>query len=189
MGEKPKLLPSKRKRGDVRTIALSFDPETRRIATASSDLDTWVARTWDVTTGAAFAVLSGYAYSGFSEAVTNISFSLDGRSLLSTFARGRSAWVWDTESWEHTGSAEVAQSSIAQACFSPDGEYLATATSGTGQKLRLWRTDDYSCVAEFSEHGDAKLAHVTFTPNGEFLVYTDTNGMVYSRSLSNFIGH
>ena len=70
------------------------------------------------------------------------------------------------------------------ACFSPDGEYIASASDdGT---VRLWRLVDGACVAEFIEHGDRVMC-VAFTLDGEFLVSGARNGSVFIRPLRQLV--
>ena len=82
MGEQPKRLPLQPDGGDMYTTTFLFDPESRRIATAHGDgnnnSDACVVRIWDTATGTPIAVLAGH-----SNTVENVSFSPDGRSLLS----------------------------------------------------------------------------------------------------------
>ncbi|PIL33748.1 hypothetical protein GSI_04373 [Ganoderma sinense ZZ0214-1] len=189
VGELPKKLPSHPDRDGVSINAFSFDPESRRVATAHGNpdrqglgvdnLDACVVRIWDVATGAALAVLTGHW-----KRVTSVAFSPDGRSLLSA-SDDKSARVWDVESGEETAFLERVASEVAQTFFSPDGKYGATGASWEGQAFSLWRTEDGSCVAEFDEHARARgrVTHIAFSPNCEFLASGDHDGIVHIRSL------
>nr|VWO99150.1 Putative dna/rna non-specific endonuclease protein (EC [Ganoderma boninense] len=173
VGGLPKKLPSHPDRDGVAVNAFSFDPESRRVATAHGNadrsglgvdnLDACVVRIWDVATGAALAVLTGHW-----KRVTSVAFSPDGRSLL-------------TASDDKSAASEVAQT-----VFSPDAKYGATGSSWEGQAFALWRTEDGSCAAEFDEHTRAqgRVTHIAFSPNGEFLASGDNDGVVHIRSLS-----
>ncbi|KAI1787994.1 WD40-repeat-containing domain protein [Ganoderma leucocontextum] len=159
--------------------AFSFDPESRRIATAHGIEQNAIPRIWDLTTGVLLAVLAGHT-----ESVNVVSFSPDGRSLLSPSWDG-SARIWDAESGEQTASLkEDDKYTFCNACFSPDGKYIATGSSKPS--VRLWRTADASCVAEFTEHKRA-VVHIGFSPDGEFLASGDIFGGVHIRRLSSFI--
>ncbi|KAI1785959.1 quinon protein alcohol dehydrogenase-like superfamily [Ganoderma leucocontextum] len=173
------------------TNALSFDPESRRIATAHGDEalyynhskpEHYVVRIWDAATGIMLHVLP---VTGHTERVVDVSFSPDGRSILSVSVDG-SAKIWDAESGEETASFEFKDDAdvgeqIWKAC-SPDGRSIATTSRG---RVRLWRTSDASCVTVFTEHG-TEVSHVAFSPNGDFLASGDKNGIVHIRRLSRF---
>ncbi len=185
-----KILPSHASDEDVEMYAISFDPGSTRIATAhgswspTKPADCHAVQIWDVVSGAVLAVLAGH-----SKPVYDVSFSPDGRSLLSASHDG-STKIWDTDSWEETASLkkEGEESGIETACFSPDpdGKYIATGSSnGT---VRLWRTGDASCAAVFTEHTES-VYRVAFTPDGGFLASGDDSGRVHIRRLSDFIGH
>ena len=168
----------------VYILALSFDFESRRIATAhgtKEDIsDACVVQIWDVATGAALTMLSGY-----SRSVAGISFSPDGRFLLST-SLDKSLRVWDAELGEQKGLLKVA--GMSSACFSPDGKYIAF---GTGKGLvQMCRTDDlHDCsMAEFTEH-TYNIEYIAFSPDGEFLVSADWLGIVYMRPLAKLLEH
>ncbi|KAI1792368.1 HET-E [Ganoderma leucocontextum] len=173
---------------DVDVNALSFDPESRRIATAHGTDDTYepqeecVVRIWDVATGAALAVLAGH-----SACVSDVSFAPDGRFLLSASV-DRSTKIWDADSWEETASLEE-DSAVYKACFSPDGKYIATGSANA--TVRLWRTSDASCAAVFTEHTYTWrfITHLAFSPDGQFLASGDDDWIVHIRRLSDFIGH
>ncbi len=185
--EQPKRLPSHPDRSGVDINALSFDPESRRIATAhgkydASDPDVCVVRVWDIATGAALAVLHGH-----SRAVWDTSFSPDGISLLSASADG-SARIWDAESGEQMALFQDVDPDglgVRTACFSPDGKYVATESSRMG-RVQLWRLDDVLCVATVGEHGSF-VECLTFTPCGGFVAFGDGSGRVYIRRLSDLI--
>ncbi|KAI1783198.1 WD40-repeat-containing domain protein [Ganoderma leucocontextum] len=117
-GEQPKRLPSHPSRTKVCINALSFAPDSRRIATAHGtlrygavDLEECFVRIWDVATGAALAVLAGH-----SKRVADISFSSDGRSLVSA-SDDSSARIWDAASGEQTASLEDGGDAISKARF------------------------------------------------------------------------
>ena len=190
MGEEPRRLPSHQ---TSRALALSFDSESRRMATAHGNLgpadpDACVVRVWDVATGATFAVLKGH-----SMGVTDIAFSPDGRSLLSVSSGDGSARMWDAESGEQTALFDDVDDGFRaeQACWSPDGRYIGIGVYGwIGHRIigrvRLWRVEDGLCVATVSEHDDSVM-RIAFTPDGQFLGSGDNSGIVHIRRLANFM--
>ncbi|KAI1782326.1 WD40-repeat-containing domain protein [Ganoderma leucocontextum] len=181
-GEQPKRLPSHPTDEDVLPVkAFSFDPESRRIVTvhrgrSSED----VIRIWDVATGAALVALAGRTV-----LVMDVSFSPDGRSVLSASCDGF-AKIWDAEHGRETASLERGELAIMKARFSPDGKYVVTASRG--EMVRLWRTGDGSCAAVFTGYG-TRVMHVAFSSDGEYLASGDLDGVVCIRRLSRFIGH
>lgn len=173
-GEQPKTLPTDP------VNALSFDLESRRIATAhGSAAGRNVIRIWDVATGAALAELAGHT-----QILTDVSFSPDSRFILSASGDG-SARIWDADDRKETMSLDGGEFAITRACFSPDGRYVATASQGG--TVQLWRTVDGSCAATFTEHGAAAVLHVAFCLDGACLASADSDGLVYIRHPSNFV--
>ena len=170
----------------VSTYGFSFDTESRRIATGQTHYgrgrDRCVLRIWDIPACTAFAVLSEQSRSR-SPAVTGVSFSPNGKYLLSTF-NDDYARVCDVESGEQIASFQNQGSG--EACFSPDGTYIAAGTGGG--RVRLWRMGDGLSVADFGQHTDW-VGHIVFSPNGEFLASADNEGIVHICRLSNFIGY
>ncbi len=75
-----------------------------------------------------------------------------------------------------------------KACFSPDGQYVATASNnGKRGPVLLWRTSDGSCAGVLTGHR-LMVHHIAFSPNGEFLATGDSEGIVRFHRLSSFMG-
>ena len=186
IGEQPKMLRPPPNSHSIQTAPFSFDPESRYIAIAFDDTknnpDSCVVQLWDTATGAPVAVLTGH-----SQTVRSISFSPDGRSLLS-MGQDMAMWMWDCGTWsgKQTGMSRCMDSLILNQwqCIQPDGKYVAT---GSDKGLvRLWRMSDGECVAVIDESSSA-TRWVKFSPNGQFLISGHENGMVYIHCLSRFI--
>ena len=191
-GEEPKTLrPHPDRSNIILTTTFSFDHDSRYIATAhgneDNEPDACVVRVWDAATGSVLVVLAGH-----SERVSNILFSPDGRSLLSTSGEMPvSVRVWDCRTWSVEQTCEIRDVEISHTsrkpCFSPDGKYVTT-TSVRGV-VRLWRTGDGESVATFDKHAsDTIVTYLAFSPNGRFLVSGDVRGIVHIHALSRFIG-
>ena len=189
-GEQPKVLQLLRRDQDVAIHSFSFGPDSKRIATAHGGgywdesleprPEDYVVKIWDVTSGATLAVLTGHSDPAD---VWDVSFSPDGRSLLSALENGTTK-VWDTNSWEEIASLEEGNKSpIWRARFSPDGKYIATVPSD--RPMQLWRTGDASRVAVFTEH-TTTVRHIVFTADSQFLASVDKEGIVHSRRISGF---
>ena len=129
--------------------------------------------------------------------VAGFSFSplADGGPLLSVSREG-SVKTWDVESWRETASFKIDGRKMELARFSPSGKHVAIAAPAALANddtrtfvLRLWRLGAASqCVAVFTEH-KARINHLEFTRDGEFLASADESGIVHIRRLSSFIGH
>ena len=186
MDEQPKILPLHPDGGDIYTTAFSFHLESRRIATAhedhNNDPDACVVRIWDAVTATPVAVLAGH-----SKPVRSVSFSSDGRSLLSV-DKYMSMWIWDCGTWsgKQTGGFRDSKYWVENSkwCVRHDGKYVATESYK--RLVRLWRTSDGERVATFDKSG-SYTTFIVFSPNGQFLVSGDEVGIVHIRCLSRFI--
>ncbi|KAK7419614.1 hypothetical protein QQX98_003205 [Neonectria punicea] len=105
---------------DARQNTLSFSPDGQRLATMHRDCQT--IQILDVSTGDSL-----YSLKGHDEKVNSISFHPDGKHLASMDRHGV-VMIWDTSNGDSIHSFQVYGSFIAS--FSPDGEVLATASSG-----------------------------------------------------------
>ena len=180
-GGRPKRLPSHPSRAKVRINASGFAPDSARIATAHGPLrhgavdpDESVVRIWDVATGVALGVLAGH-----SQRVADVSFSPDGRSLVSASDDG-SARIWDAESAAQTASLEESGDAVSKALFHPGGKHIAIVSGE--KRVKLWKTGDSACTATFTEH-KRPVRHIAFSPNGKFLASGDGEGVVRIRRL------
>ena len=187
MGEQPKILPLHPDSGDVYTTVFSFDLESRRIATAhgnrNDDPDACMVRIWDAATVTPIVVLAGH-----SKIVRSVSFSPDGRSLLSV-ADDMSMWIWDCGTWsgKQTDGFRDSESRVWHRllCVRPDGKYVATVSSN--RLVQLWSTSDGECVATLDDR-NTFVNCVMFSPNGKLLVTGYHDGIVRIYCLSRFIG-
>ncbi len=64
------------------------------------------------------------------------------------------------------------------ACFSPCGSYIASASYN---KVLLWMTSDWSCIAEVSGGNGAAVTHVVISPDGRVLCWGTETGTVFFR--------
>ena len=204
--EPPKRLPSHPTHStDFSVRELCFDPRSKYVvvdvgnrdsdrvgdAFGNQDSDGHLGylQIRDVATGALVADLE------HPRAVAGFSISPDGGSLLSVSGDG-SMKTWDVESWRETASFKIDGRKMELARFSPSGKHVAIAAPAALANddtrtfvLRLWRLGAASqCVAVFTEH-KARINHLEFTRDGEFLASADESGIVHIHRLSSFIGH
>ena len=136
----------------------------------------------DVMSGTSLAIL------GHAKSVFDVSFSPDGRSLLSR-SGGCLLKIWDVESWQEMASLEGDGEACGRMCVSPDGKYVAAALDGDATNMstvQVWRVGNAARLAMFTEHTDY-IMQLAFSPNGEFLASGDREGLVYIRRLSDYI--
>ncbi|KAI0696031.1 WD40-repeat-containing domain protein, partial [Cerioporus squamosus] len=69
--------------------------------------------------------------------------------------------------------------------FSPDGQYIASACD---DGVRLWKTQDWTCIAVFTEH-DSPVTALAFLSNGEILCSGGRNGTVRHRRMREILRH
>lgn len=104
---------------------VTFSPDSTLVATTSED---WTVRVWHVKNGKLSTVL------GHDGRVQAVAFSNDGQHLVS--ASGNAAWVWD-----YRKPAAIVRvlhdDGVNDVTFSPNGEFIATAT--TDHFVHVWR--------------------------------------------------
>src|SRR5206468_10470465 len=113
------------------TTDLAFSPADRPLAAAGT-IDT-TARTWNVSTGDLVGIVSGHR-----SGVQSVTFSPDGRSILTT---GRDGKVFVSRSSDGLLQAALLgqRGSVPNASVSPDGRRVITA--GEDGFARIWNAD------------------------------------------------
>jgi small GTP-binding protein len=115
------------------TLSLAWMPGTSYLALADRDGTILI---WDPLKAEPIATLEGHT-----TAVTNVSFSFDGR-LLASRSRSGTLRLWRTDTWEETARIEepVASAPLAGLAFSPTSHVLAALSRGS-RGVRLWAID------------------------------------------------
>ncbi|WP_427158566.1 hypothetical protein ACQFX9_22265 [Aliinostoc sp. HNIBRCY26] len=132
--------------------SVSFSPDGKTIATASSDR---TARLW-TTDGQLLRELKGHQGS-----VWGVSFSPDGKTIA-TASSDRTARLWTTDG-QLLRELKGHQGSVWGVSFSPDGKTIATASSD--RTARLWTTDG-QLLRELKGH-QGIVWGVSFSPDGK----------------------
>ena len=154
------------------TTDLAFSPDDRLLAAAGT-IDT-TARIWNVSTGDLVGIVSGHR-----SGVQSVTFSPDGRSILTT---GRDGKVFVSRSSDGLLQAALLgqRQSVPNASFSPDGRRVITA--GEDGFARIWNAD--VDVAGAGPPGTPRnlgshvlpVTAVGFSPNGKLELSAGADG-------------
>jgi WD40 repeat protein len=172
-------------RDEVQSVA--FSPDGKLVVTASWDN---TARVWESATGLLVAELRGHTGAVFSAV-----FSPSGEYVLTAGEDG-SARIWEARTGKVIADLRAHTAALTEAVFSPDGRYIVT--SSIDRTARVWETsfplkgeekDMGSVRFSLKEgmqvrvpgigvlrgHADALLS-ATFSPDGEYIATTSTDG-------------
>ncbi len=121
---KPFLTP----KGHSNTVySVSFSPDGKRIASASSDR---TVKVWDAAAGQVILTLKGH-----NGEISGVAYSPDGQRLASASA-DQTVKVWDAKTGQETLNLKGHTGLVFSVAFSPDGQRLASASQdGT---VRVW---------------------------------------------------
>jgi WD40 repeat protein/serine/threonine protein kinase len=156
--------PERTFRGPANLNRLSFAPEGKRLALATTD---GTVLLWDAATGQDLIPPMRHG-----DTVAEVAFSPDGKFLASAGWDG-SVQIWDTASGrlrqKLTGHSQRVQS----VAFAPGGRFLATGCwDGT---VKVWDPDTWAELHTLDAHKSAVYC-VTFSPDGMTLASAGSNG-------------
>jgi WD40 repeat protein len=111
--------------------------------------------------------------------VLSIAYSPDGK-ILAVSSTATSNPIHTIRLWEMVSGKLIAElpghtANIWKLCFSPDGRYLASASSD--QSIRIWEVSTARLYASLRGHGDEAWS-VAFAPDGRNLASVDKQGML-----------
>jgi WD40 repeat protein len=145
----------------IRGIVFSSDGKT--LATASID---GTIRLWNPATGEQIAKLQGHRLQ-----IIAISFSSDGKHLVSSSDEEGRILVWDVATKEAPQGLRVGQGVIASLVFAPDNNVLGAA--GFNSEIRLFSLSDKRASSPLDGSRAAVQQTLAFLSDGRVVMLTD----------------
>ncbi|MBI2480522.1 MAG: protein kinase [Planctomycetia bacterium] len=139
--------------------SVAYSPIANQVATGCDDKSAYL-RIWDLETRQPLHTLQGHA-----DAVTSISYSRDGKRLLTT-SFDNTARIWNVDTGEQLQVLEGHSWWVWDAAFSPDESKVVTVSQdGTGI---VWTLADGTKSPAFAGH-QGPVYSVAFSPDGEHI--------------------
>jgi WD40 repeat protein len=142
-----------------------FSPDGKTLATASID---GTIRLWDPATGTETAKLEGHRLQ-----ILAISFSPDGKQLVSSSDEEGRVLIWDVASKAATNSLRIGQGLIASLVFSPDNQTLGV--TGFNGIIRLYPSDSKQAVRSLNGSSVAAQQSLVFLTDGRVAAITQSD--------------
>jgi WD40 repeat protein len=98
-----------------------------------------------------------------------------------TSGRDSTAILWDTKGYKKLGSFKGHQDWVMSAVFSPNGKYVATAS--TDRTVRIWNTFTFKKVAELQNETSVG-SPLSFSADGAVLASVDVAGNLQFSSIN-----
>lgn len=158
----------------VGAVAVSLDGKT-----AASGHGDGSVRIWDVATAKLTRQLG--VHKG---AVDLVSFSQDGKLLVSSATMGHGTLLWDLTTGQQVGKV-LEPGRITGVAVSPDGQTLASASEFyRDHSVRLWDLKTGKEITKFLGHKGV-VFNVLFVPGGKKLASNDSSGEIRFWDLEN----
>ena len=153
---------------------MAFSPDDTMLAVVYEEPTAFV---WDTRSGELLQeVEHGAGVSG----VSDVGFSLDGTRFV-TGGRDGLVKVWDTESWENTGTFRGHADAVTDIEVSADGR---VASGGSAGDVFVWDYNTFEVVHAVVGH-DGDVDGIDISPDGRYLVtgsWTDTTTRLWDTS-------
>jgi WD40 repeat protein len=151
--------------GSVNSVA--FSPDSRRLASASSDR---TVKIWDTQTGVEVATLLGHT-----QFVVGVAFSPDGKQLVSA-SEDSNLRVWDARTLEPVLVLQGHRGHVDGVAYSPDGKRIASV--GDDKTLKIWDAEQPAVGRVLGGTGRKWFTDVAFSPDGKYLTAANRDGTV-----------
>lgn len=142
-------------------VALSWSPDSRRLATGSMD---FTARIWQVSTGRTLRVYS------HGDVVSTLAWSPDGKYIASG-SYDTTVQVWNPATGQRLIDYQDHRDAVYGLSWSPDGTQIASA-GGDGM-VQVWKLNGQHIITYF-----LSSTCVSWSSNGQLLAVGDENGQV-----------
>lgn len=145
----------------IRTVTgdrvVCVSPDGQRLATSGQHT---TIRLWDANSGEQLSKMKE-----LSTFVTSMSFSDDGRKLVTTDG----AWMslWNLQSGKVQTAYRNVAHEVTSICLSPNGQWIASASRD--QTIKIWNASTWQEFASLKGHAKA-VTSVAFTPDGQRVI-------------------